>query len=48
MANKVKRDSDPKNDWSDGRSSGIRYVAKKLGLRWSELMEQLKKGGESK
>lgn len=38
---KVKRDSNPKNDYSDGRSSGLRYVAKKLGISWTELMRKL-------
>lgn len=35
----VKRDRDPKNDWSDGRSSGIRFIAHRLGLKVSELLK---------
>lgn len=39
---KVKRDSDPKNDYSDGRYSGIKYVAKRLGVPVKALLRLLR------
>lgn len=38
---KVKRDTNPTNDYSDGRSAGLRYVAKKLGIRVTDLLKKL-------
>ncbi len=40
---KVKRDSNPKNDFSDGRYSGIKFVAKRLGIKVSELIKRLRR-----
>jgi hypothetical protein len=40
---KTKRDSDPTNDYSDGRSAGLRYVARRMGVKVSDLIKKLKR-----
>lgn len=39
---RVKQDTNPLNDWSDGRSSGLRWVAKKLGVPITKLLKKLR------
>lgn len=39
---KIKIDSDPSNDYSDGRNGGLRWVARKMGISFKELLKRLR------
>lgn len=40
---RIKRDSDPKNDFGDGYNSALRRTAKRLGLTWTEFLNWLRR-----